>query len=153
MSTLKWTLDLGHLPKTRALMRSGTVGVMKAHRRMLLIWGATDVSDFYELEIIADRLEGGLNFDCVLAATRGFPTSDVPAKVTTFTGFVADAIDAQNGGLSDNSAHIAGARVNHDERVVTPSQWRRGRSDSGRIVGLDQPNRFIGRINTTGGYS
>ena len=79
-------------------------------RRMVLFWGVTDAVDFYELDVIESWLRRSAHFDCVLAASRWRSTLRVPTRARTFTGFVAEAIDAAALDFSDFDAYIAGPR-------------------------------------------
>lgn len=77
-------------------------------RRMLLVWGVTDATDFYELETIRSWLERDANFDCILAATIWPADLAVPKRATTSAGFASDAIDASGIDFTDYDAYIAG---------------------------------------------
>jgi CDP-4-dehydro-6-deoxyglucose reductase len=77
-------------------------------RRMTLVWGVTDASDFYELDTIAQWLEEHTSLDCLLAATSWPPETTVPARATKVTGFVSDAIDQCETDLADYDAYVAG---------------------------------------------
>jgi CDP-4-dehydro-6-deoxyglucose reductase len=77
-------------------------------RRMLLVWGVTDATDFYELDVIGSWLERDPNLDCLLAAAS-WPTGiAVPVRATAVTGFVSDAIDSCSIDLTEYDAYVAG---------------------------------------------
>ncbi len=109
-------------------------------RRMLLAWGVTNATDFYELDVIGTWLERSPNFDCLLAATSWPPGVNVPTRATTATGFVADAIDASEIDLSGYDAYVAGPR--ESITTSTAALHRRGVSverifvDSFGLTGL-----------------
>jgi CDP-4-dehydro-6-deoxyglucose reductase len=77
-------------------------------RRMVLIWGVTDASDFYELDTIAGWLRQHPNLECLLAATSWPAEITPPPRATVVTGFVSDAIDRCAIDLADYDAYIAG---------------------------------------------
>ena len=80
-------------------------------RRMLLVWGVTDASDFYELDVIGGWLEQNQNLDCFLAATSWPAGLTIPARARAVTGFVSDAIDGSDIDLSGFDAYVAGPRA------------------------------------------
>jgi NAD(P)H-flavin reductase len=98
---------------------------------MLLIWGVTDAADFYELDEIARWLEQDPNLDCVLAATTWPEGLDLPPRVATVTGFVADAIEAAEPDVSGFDVYVAGPRA----AIVTSAEalQRRGVA-AGRVL-------------------
>jgi CDP-4-dehydro-6-deoxyglucose reductase len=77
-------------------------------RRMLLVWGVTDASDFYELDVIAGWLERDPDLECVLAAASWPPGLAIPDRASTVTGYASDAIDGCGAGLTGYDAYIAG---------------------------------------------
>jgi CDP-4-dehydro-6-deoxyglucose reductase len=92
-------------------------------RRMLLVWGVTGATDFYELEAIGDWLERDPNLDCVLAATSWPEGFEPPRRATTVTGFVADAIEAAKADLTGFDVYVAGPRA----AIVTSAESLRSR--------------------------
>lgn len=77
-------------------------------RRMVLAWGVTDASDFYELDLITAWLDRNPNLDVILAATTWPAGVAVPARATAVTGFVSDALRQSGPDLAGYDAYAAG---------------------------------------------
>jgi CDP-4-dehydro-6-deoxyglucose reductase len=78
------------------------------HRRILLVWGVTNASDFYELDTIDAWLQRNPNLEVILAAVSWPSQPAVPPRLTRVTGFVSDALTQTGLDLSGYDAYIAG---------------------------------------------
>lgn len=77
-------------------------------RRILLVWGVTDASDFYELDTIDAWLQRDANLDVILAAVSWPTEITVPSRVSRVTGLVSDALTREGLDLSGYDAYVAG---------------------------------------------
>jgi CDP-4-dehydro-6-deoxyglucose reductase len=77
-------------------------------RRILLVWGVTDASDFYELDTIGAWLERNANLTVTLAAVSWPADMTAPSRASRVTGFVSDALTQDGLDLTDYDAYVAG---------------------------------------------
>ncbi|MCR4405019.1 MAG: FAD-binding oxidoreductase [Candidatus Acetothermia bacterium] len=79
-------------------------------RDLLLFWGVTDTSDFYELDLLSGWAKSDPNFRCVLTARTVSAGFVVPQGLEFRKGTCYDALEASRFEISKRDVYVAGPR-------------------------------------------
>lgn len=88
-------------------------------RDILLYWGVTDSSDFYQLDLIEHWIEGNPNFRCTLTARTIQPGFTPPLDVVFAEGTVYGALAKITVPLIDRDVYMAGPTKTVQESLRT----------------------------------